>query len=637
MRLHRTLVPYIILFIVIAMLAGILPPKTSAQSSFYNEAPMLTERVANGELPTVDERLPLVPLVISPVEQVGTYGGTLTVPVANIESTVRPSRFVGYESLVRWDPQWLRVIPNIAQTVDTSEDSTTYTFQLREGIRWSDGELFTADDIMFWYEAVLSNPELTPRPPNWLSTDGVPVAVEKINDLTVKFTFAQPNGLFLFELANSLGTAPTTHPSHYLQQFHPDYNPSVDELVAEHGVADWIELFGSMTDSSNLAKPTLGAWIVVERGETIVAERNPYYWKVDTDFNQLPYIDRLVFVEVGDIAAYEAAIADSDAHLAFSDEFATFAITDASVSDVREITLISSNSTSLVLGLNLTHPDPVIRAFFQNKDVRIALSHAINRQRIIDEVFGGEGEPYQLAPRPESPYFNERMAYQYTEFDLELANELLDQAGYAERDSEGFRVNGEGMRLTFQLQANAVPEAESVVIMQLVSEDWQAAGIDVTVDVFTNERTDEYNGLLFAGQHYNYSSEGVGGLDVILEPAYYFPVHPFASFYASGWGYWYRDSSSEQAVEPPAPVQQQMALYNELKTSHDPETQVNLMRQILEIAADEFLVIGTVLDPNGVMLISGNLHNVPLLIPQAFTYPTPAPTNPAQYYIDLQN
>src|SRR5690606_20914906 len=118
----------------------------------------------------------------------------------------------------------------------------------REGMKWSDGEPFTADDIMFWYEAVATNEEISPAPPTFLRSGGETAVVEAIDDYTIRFTFpGGPHGMFLANMASaSLDLAQpsmTKLPRHYLEQFHADYNPDVDDLVAEEGVDDWVQLF----------------------------------------------------------------------------------------------------------------------------------------------------------------------------------------------------------------------------------------------------------------------------------------------------------------------------------------------------------------------------------------------------------
>lgn len=620
-----------LLALLLALIIPIVP--TQAQTSFYNEAPMLTERVAAGELPPVDDRLPINPLLVQPFEDVGQYGAALEVPVGDPGTSGWLTRVIGYESLVWWDSQWLRITPNVAQSVDVSDDAMTYTFTLRQGMRWSDGAPFGADDILFWYEHVFSNRELTPRPQSWLSAGGMPVVVEKISDTVVEFQFAAPNAFFLRELANSLGSEPTSYPHHYLEQFHPAFNADAQAQAETDGYETWVDWFKAKNSGSNNPEaPRLWAWTIVERGDTVIAERNPYYWKIDTNFSQLPYLDRVIFSKADSAEALDAILENDIPDLIFQSDLDGIGV-DGSTLGLRDVTLISSYSSAIALGLNLNHPDPVVGEFFRNKNVRIALSHSIDRQAISEAAFGGNAEPYQVAPRPESPFYNEDMAHQYTEYNVELANQLLDEAGYGERDAEGYRLAPDGTRVTFELQLSTTDQTQ-ITSLNLIAEQWQALGLDVAVVDYGGEKQGDYFDLLFSASEDNYFSEAVGGLDVIMEPAYYFPVHPYASFWASGWASWYLDPSSPLAVEPPTPVQDMMALYEQLRRTTDADEQAMLMTEILDIAADEFLVIGTVLDPNAHMYVSDSLHNVPPLMPTAFTFPAPGPSNPAQYFVD---
>src|SRR5262249_43674184 len=101
---------------------------------------------------------------------------------------------------------------------------------------------------------------------------------------------------------------------------------------------------------------------------------------------------------------------------------------------------VPSSANTMIIALNLTHKNPVMRQIFQNKNFRIGLSHAINRKKIIDLVYLAQGEPVQAGPRPESPYYNEQLSRQYTEYDVGKANQFLDQAGFSKRDGDGFRL-----------------------------------------------------------------------------------------------------------------------------------------------------------------------------------------------------
>ncbi|HPC78517.1 MAG TPA: ABC transporter substrate-binding protein, partial [bacterium] len=153
----------------------------------FNEAPMLAELVKQGKLPSVDKRLPAEPLVVMPVEDIGKYGGDWRTVTLGVADNAWFQRTVDYEGLVRWAPDFNTVVPNLAKSWKISDEGKTFTFYLRKGIKWSDGQPFTSDDIMFWYEDILLNKELTPTFPKWLTTDNQPVKVEKVDDYTIRF------------------------------------------------------------------------------------------------------------------------------------------------------------------------------------------------------------------------------------------------------------------------------------------------------------------------------------------------------------------------------------------------------------------------------------------------------------------
>src|SRR5262249_42005079 len=133
---------------------------TPASAGQYQESPLFTDLVQQGKLPPVGHRLPDKPVVVQPVEKTGTYGGDWRPALLGGQDTAWLVRTLGYEHLMRWDREWKRSIPNIAESVDTNADATQFTFKLRKGLKWSDGQPFTADDVTFWYDDVLTNTEL---------------------------------------------------------------------------------------------------------------------------------------------------------------------------------------------------------------------------------------------------------------------------------------------------------------------------------------------------------------------------------------------------------------------------------------------------------------------------------------------
>ncbi|HEY6739385.1 MAG TPA: ABC transporter substrate-binding protein, partial [Actinopolymorphaceae bacterium] len=268
-------------------------------ASRAKEAPMLAARVDAGELPPLAERLPSKPLVVRPLERVGTYGGTWTSALLGPGDTPWLDKTVHYDNLMRWKPDFSGVVPNIAASVDVVKDGREYVFHLRPGMRWSDGGPFTSADIVFAVRDILLNADVSPVPPGWLVADDTPVTVDAPDETTVRFTFRRPMGLFLQNLASLVGTPLTTCPRHYLEKFHQKYDENATPAAKDAGFSDWTELLAAKRSSTeNPELPNLFAWVhrtALGDSNRMIAERNPYYWKTDPDGRQLPYIDKVVF------------------------------------------------------------------------------------------------------------------------------------------------------------------------------------------------------------------------------------------------------------------------------------------------------------------------------------------------------
>ena len=270
-----------------AALAGV----GSAWAQAGKEAPALAKLVSEGRLPALAQRLPAAPLVIN-AEKVGAYGGALRRGLRGSADHNGILRMVGNQGLVRWNLAFTEVLPNVAERWEVNATSTEFVFHLRKGMRWSDGRPFTADDVVFAIEDCAKNPELYKSVPSQLTIGGKPCQVTKVNEDTVKFTFASSYALFLEQLATPLGQHPTLFPKHYCSQFHPKYNPKAAEQAKAANLSDWAALFRARCGDieiparwGNAAKPTLDPWVISEPytgGATrVVMERNPYFWQVD--------------------------------------------------------------------------------------------------------------------------------------------------------------------------------------------------------------------------------------------------------------------------------------------------------------------------------------------------------------------
>ncbi|WP_368484211.1 ABC transporter substrate-binding protein [Thalassospira lucentensis] len=626
--------------IFLGILAVMLMDVPTSSATDFGQAPILAKQVKDGTLPPIDERLPSTPMIVTPNDKIGAYGGTWKMAQRGTRDHALLIRNIGYEPLLRWTPQWTTTVPNVALSFQPSSDATEFFFRLRPGMRWSDGAPFDADDIIFWYEDILNNPAFSENVPEWLNAGGNTVQVDKIDETTVAFRFSTPYGLFPTALARPEGVEPVSYPAHFLKPLLPKYNAKADEEARAQGFSGWKDRFinvfgvpGSIDDPSRWHSPdvpTLNAWVltgVYGEDDPLIAKRNPYYWKIDPMGRQLPYIDQVAFTRVpSKSAAADAAIAGKvnmqERHVsARADEIL------AANDNLQPFTLIESDMNYLTLSLNLNDKDTVLRKIFQDKNFRVALSYAIDREAIISRFAPG-ALPHQAAPRPESPLYRAVLARQFISHDPDLATDFLAKANLSQKDEDGFLLRPDGKRLSFTIDTEGADRFE---MLSAVIQYWRDLGIDVTArnlsrDVFVTSR--EKN------DHQASAWGGDGGLDAMVIPINYLPVSADSSWFATGWANWYVNPDSTDAITPPLPVQEQLALYDLLKATANSEKQMQLMRDILDISADQFYAMGIALPLNRKGVVAKNFHNVPKVMPAAWSYATPAPTNPSQYYID---
>ena len=178
----------------IALPANALPGL--AAGTDYKEAPSLRDRVAAGSLPPVKDRLPENPLVIKPVERVGRYGGDWNHALVGGGSLSMLFRYQAYEPLLRYTPDWSGVVPNVAESFEGDAEGKVYTIRLRKGMKWSDGQPFTTDDVKFWYDTVLTDKRVAFVGQDHWKTGGEVGKLEVIDAQTFKVTFSRPNGFF---------------------------------------------------------------------------------------------------------------------------------------------------------------------------------------------------------------------------------------------------------------------------------------------------------------------------------------------------------------------------------------------------------------------------------------------------------
>jgi peptide/nickel transport system substrate-binding protein len=621
-----------------------------AQDQTYGESPLLAERVAAGQLPPVEERLPVNPRVIDfEWSEIGTYGGDFRNPfVGDSFWSSQMVFWTFWKGLVNWNYEYSDWEPNIAERVEVSDDATVYTFYLREGIRWSDGALFTADDVLFAINDIMGNEELNGGtfPAGWLRPASEPPLAEKIDDYTFSITFDVPYGMFLINASGWPGWELVTAPKHYLQQFHIDYNPDgIDELIAQtSGAEDWVTLFqmhsavGTGTDPAVISRdpnyPTMFPWIYTQpmgTGTTFIAERNPYFYWVDAEGNQLPYIDRIVGTayQNEETMLVDVLAGRFDTMANTTDEQRPLFFDNIDRSGLEIYPVLSEGGVTTTVHFNMTHPE--MGDIFSEKDFRIGMSHAIDREEIIDIVYFGQGVPRQIAPNEDSPLYNEQLATQYLEYDVDLANQYLDNV-LPERNAQGWRLNpntGEVLDILLTVQSGDYG-LRFTDVAELLKVYFEAVGIQIIVEVIDNElwttRAEEnaLEATIFTG-------EGGYGITSITDPRYFVPVHG-QSIWGDGWAIWYLTPNNEYGVEPPQEIQDHIGLFEQVRQAPTTEERFELMGQVLQTAADNFWVMG-ISSPNpSYRPLSARLANVPESWVNGWNPGGPAIAFPEQWY-----
>jgi peptide/nickel transport system substrate-binding protein len=604
-----------------------------AQGTQYSESPMLADRVKAGTLPSVDKRLPDNPRVLDTGADIGTYGGDFKDPFVSSGASgafweSQMVFFSVWRGLVGWNQDYSGWVPNIAEKVDVSPDATAYTFHLRKGLKWSDGQPFTSDDVLFYINDILNNSDLNGGhfPDGILKPGKAAPTATKADDTTFTITFDVPYGMFLLKMCTFDGWAFVSAPMHYLKQFHTKYNTAdnIKALIAQtKGATDWITLFqshsavGVGTDAAVISRdinyPTMFPWIYTQplgTGTTFIAERNPYYYWVDKKGNQLPYIDRVVgSLYQNDQTMMVDALAGKFDTVANStdQEKPLFAKAEAT-SGLKLYPTKSEGGGTVSILFNETNAD--LGKLFSEKDFRVGMSYAINRQEVIDSVYFGQGTPRQVSPVENSPLYNKQLTTQYTEYDVAKANAALDKV-LPKKDSDGFRLDpatGKKLSIVFSVQSGDYGLRFGDVA-QLLKKYYAAVGVDIVIDTITNDdlakrgNDNSIEATIFTG-------EGGYGITAILDPRYFVP-NQSQSYWGDGWALWYTQPNNKAAVEPPPAIKDQVDLYKKVTQAATDADRLSLMKQLLQTAADNFWVIGVSSATDSYHPVSAKIGNVP--------------------------
>jgi len=582
---------------------------TGKKITKFAESPQLAELVKQGKLPPLEQRIPKNPLVVTPYEEIGQYGGTWRRTWSGLSDSAGPYKLCS-EHLVMFNKNGTKILPNVAESWKVSRDAKTYTFKLREGIRWSDGTPLTTEDVVFWYEDIILNKDLTPTIPNWLTSGGKPLKLEKIDTYTFKVEFEEPNALFLISIGKMGGGHTFFAPKHYLKQFHPKYTPKekLDELVKKAGLQNWYQLFGNMNDFlQNPDLPVIYPWKATNLPTATlqIMERNPYYWKIDPEGNQLPYIDRITHTLLG--SAGETAVlkaisgeVDMQERGLVIDNY-TLLMENRTKGNYRVLRWPQGTGASPAILLNQNVKDPVLRKIFEDRRFRIALSLAINREEINQLFYLGLGEPRQASIISGAPFYDPEWEKAYAEYDPKKANEYLDKMGLTKRDKDGFRLRPDGKTLILTIEYSG-----DRPYMEVIKKYWEAIGVKVFLKPLERSL---YVTRAQAGE----IEVGVWGFDrnvaILSDPGHLLGTvveAPWAPLYAT----WY-NTGGRGGEEPKGDIKRIYELWDKVKSTIDEKQRDRYFKEIINLHKKNIWMIGIVGEVPQLIVAKNNFRNIP--------------------------
>ncbi|MBR6089461.1 MAG: hypothetical protein IKP86_05980 [Anaerolineaceae bacterium] len=530
------------------------------------EAPMLAEQVAAGTLPALEDRIPtpedvFVETAYTP-EETPVYGGTLRTNNGGMWYFGPNAE----EPLFRLLDDGT-VEPNVAKSYDLSDDGLVYTIHLREGMKWSDGTPFTATDCVYYYNYVLVtdvdnetgkvSKSNAGRYYNWYMTadeNGVmrPAQVRYVDDQTFTITLYSPKPTLLQAIAIDNkwmfcpkewykdimvndASAPHWSGETDLKLIGGEGLPTITEEQALANALAKSELY-NFENAAKLGdqlgyrywqyagRPTVRPWNIISAltDQTLVFERNPYYWKVDAEGRQLPYIDRFEYVSMDtNLLAQEKIAGNLDLVRFDAADFPIYKSSEA-MGNYTVYTDIVPSWANVSFEFNQGYKDLQYRELFANIDFRHAVSIAVDREEVNEILYNGMMEPAQFAPAKGTAEYIEGGPEKWIEFDPDTANALLDGIDgiSKERNADGYRTfvggehDGQAVTIEFETRADAPNDAQLVA---LLAKYFKPLGLQIVESNNTdnNARNERY----YAGDVYMAAvNSSSGSFNVMLRP-----------------------------------------------------------------------------------------------------------------------
>ncbi len=447
-----------------------------------------------------DYFLKLAPLVLSGVmlfygivpAWAGTrsvkYGGTLVRattsdpksfnPLLAKETSTTSVLSLLFEGLTTVDPFTLKVIPSLAESWEVSEDGLTWVFHLRRDVRWSDGVPLTADDVLFTFNDLIFNELIPSSSRDIFMVDNQPFKIEKVDAYTVRFILPFKFAPFLRSLSEDI------LPKHKLEP----------ALKAGKFNFTW----GIDTDPREIVGTGPFRMVQYRPGERIMFEKNPHYWKKSAEGDPLPYLDRVILLIVQSVDTVILKFLEGEVDacglrgvdyplLKPKEAQGNFTVYDAGPDFSTNFIAFNQNSR-INSETNKPFVNPIKLKWFANLDFRRAVAHAIDKKKMIEIVLNGLGYPQYAAMSPSAGFFYNPDVSKY-EYDLNVARQILNDAGFQDRDGDGIREDPDGNKVEFSFITSA-SDSERLQFAGIIRHDLEKLGLKI------NFQAVEFNALV---------------------------------------------------------------------------------------------------------------------------------------------
>jgi peptide/nickel transport system substrate-binding protein len=594
-------------------------PAVSSGTTVQKEASKLTTQVAAGTLPSLDRRLPAAQdIMVETMPSIGAYGDHLTF-VFNGRSDQWFYGMITEEPLFRFTLEGT-VEPNVAKGFSVNTDSTEYTIYLRQGMKWSDGQPLTADDCIFFYEKMILPRSFGNAVYNcFYSTDPVTkertlCTMEKVNDYEFKVKFKNPSPNFLELVA--IDVKWLYAPAHYYRQLLPEFigETAAAAKAKEMGFAD-VAALGRQTGYYHwniIGRPQLRPWIITNdpESELLIFERNPYYWKVDADGRQLPYVDQLHFVRIADpnqkVLKTMAGEVDVVSGLPYT-SIAALKQNEAQGGYKLQTWSSANWSGSGNLQFNQSSQNPKLRALFQNREFRHAISISADRKEMATLVSDGWSDPGQSSPSPGMMGYSKAWAEKWIDYNPAEAKRLLEQSCGLRMGADGYYTFADGSPLTLEIISHD-NSSEAAKAAELLTEKYlKNIGIKATFVLRDRSYVDE----LTRANRVDVVLNGVvpfNTINIALRPDNLVPVRNNFAVWYGAFGTWFA-TNGEGGEAPTGDILKLVDLYRQMSAATN-KNQINqIALQMLKLHEENIWGIGYLTPTPDLIAVKNDVRN----------------------------